>query len=118
MFSNFDGDIRPGDLRHRVEVQREVVEPGALGVDVKTWSTLGTFWARVRPLTGRELILAQQVNATLSHEVTFRNVGGIGSLSVTTQDRLKWGTHVLNIDSIVEANGYNEYYKVMCMEMM
>ena len=116
MFSNFDSDIRPGDLRHRVQVQREMVEPGPLGGDLKTWQTLGTFWARVKPLAGRELLLAQQIDATLSHEVVMRNAGGIGSLGVTSQDRLMWGDHILNIESIVEANGYNEYYRIMCVE--
>jgi len=66
--------IGAGDLRHRVTVQSLTeVSDGHDGLSSSWGDTARTrLAARVRPLAGRDLERARQVDARASHEVTLR----------------------------------------------
>lgn len=64
--------MQAGPLRHRVTIETKREERDAHGGIVEVWAPLTTVWAAVEPLQGRELFLAQQVDARLSHRVTLR----------------------------------------------
>ena len=67
----------PGSFRHRLSWQTlDQSAVNALNQPANTWTTQGTFWGRVEPLGGMELMNARQVKATTSHKVTMRAVGG------------------------------------------
>ena len=71
--------LKAGMLRHRVAIQSEVNTRDAIGGVAKTWSTDATVWANIRPLSGRELIAAQQVDSRVTHEITVREYSGLNS---------------------------------------
>lgn len=88
----------PGDLRHRVTVQRANETLGSLGNPVSTWVALyERIPALVEELSGRELWNAQQIQADLSISVKTWWVDGIKS-----KMRLIWhdrdGDRTLNIE--------------------
>jgi SPP1 family predicted phage head-tail adaptor len=64
--------MQAGPLRHRVTIETKGEERDEHGGVVETWFPVATVWASVQPLQGRELFLAQQVDARLSHRVTLR----------------------------------------------
>lgn len=65
--------MRIGRLGHRIQIQEnQYAASDAHGNPVPTWTTIATVWADVMPLSGRELLLAQQVNATTTHSVRIR----------------------------------------------
>lgn len=63
--------IRAGQMRTRVTLQRPV-ESNERGETVTTWQTYATVWAHVRPLSAREYLMAQQVQAAITHQVMIR----------------------------------------------
>lgn len=64
--------MQSGKLRFTVTLQRRVdtQEPG--GQPIHTYTDFATVKANIRPLTGREFIQAQQIQADLSTEINIR----------------------------------------------
>jgi SPP1 family predicted phage head-tail adaptor len=88
--------IRAGELRHRVEVQECIEKTDEYGGTTRAWRTIAERWALVEPLSGREQLMAQQLQATVSHRVTMRTLA-----TVRPTMRLLWGEKVLNIESAI-----------------
>jgi SPP1 family predicted phage head-tail adaptor len=103
--------IDPGQLRHRVTLMRATLAPDAAGEDRETWASVGTYWALVTPLTGRELTYARQVIATVSHRITIRNVG-----TITAANRLVFEGRTLELGSVTRVGEINEYYSILATE--
>lgn len=65
--------MRAGDLRRRVLIQQRVVTKDAFGQQLVDWiDVLSNVPAAITPLSGRELIAAQAVNAEVTHEISVR----------------------------------------------
>jgi SPP1 family predicted phage head-tail adaptor len=63
--------LAAGKLSERVTLQAPAETRGAAYSDVKkAWADVATVWAAFEPLSGRELLLAQQVNSEIT--VRFR----------------------------------------------
>lgn len=63
--------LAAGKLSHRIELQAPTESLGGQFNDVQTaWATQATVWAAKEPLSGRELLQAQQVQSEIS--VRFR----------------------------------------------
>jgi SPP1 family predicted phage head-tail adaptor len=68
--------VRSGRFRQRVQLQQLGPETfDSFSQPIVSWQTIGTYWAYVRPLQGRELVVAKQIKAELTHAVTFRWLG-------------------------------------------
>ena len=71
-----DSKFDVGKMRHRVTLQ--IPDPPAnrsnstKGKPDTVWTTIGTYWARLEPLTGRELVNAKQIKPEISHRITMR----------------------------------------------
>lgn len=63
---------RPGQLRHRVTLQRKQPAGDGQGGQDVGWTDLAEVWAAVRPLSGRDRLQAAQVQSTVTHRVTIR----------------------------------------------
>lgn len=65
--------MRAGDLRRRVLIQQRVATKDAFGQQRLDWiDVLSNVPAAITPLSGRELISAQAVNAAVTHEIAIR----------------------------------------------
>jgi head-tail adaptor len=62
---------RAGQRRHFLEIQASSESDGPDGETLRTWGVNATAWGNIRPLGGRELIEARQVDARASHGVEF-----------------------------------------------
>lgn len=98
-------------MRERIEVQSRTTTQNAYGEPVATWSTLATVWARVEPLSGRELWQAAQVRPDVSHKVTMRHYPGL-----SPKHRLKLGSRIFNIDSVLNIEERERLHQVLCKE--
>lgn len=87
----------PGKLRERVTLVR-MVDEDRDGHTKQKPTAIGSRFARVEQLGGREFREASQVVAEASHRVTVWSDSVTRSLS--TKDRLHWGNRVLEITSI------------------
>lgn len=106
--------MRAGRLRKRIDIEQQALTSDGAGGDTESWSAfVAGIYADVEPLTGRELFQAQQVNDELSHRVTVRYYPG-----VTSKMRVKYGTRVFLIESIIDPEERHRELQLMTREVV
>lgn len=115
--------MRGGQMRHRVTLQTPP-DPAALvdqdtfgqvlNTDPTKWTTVGTYWAFVRPLNAREVGIATEERGDVTHEVKMRYVGAINP----KQQLIFQGTRTLNIEQVLNVNERNKEYTLICKEVV
>jgi len=87
-----------GTLRHRITFEQETRADDGGGGSASTWANIfgiPTVWARVEPLSGREVLFGQQMQASVTHRITLRH-----KPEVTEAMRINFGGRLFNIRSI------------------
>ena len=106
--------MNPGALRHPITIEQPQLTRDTTGEAMETWVDFARVRAAIEPLAGRELFLAQQVNATLSHRVTLRYLAG-----VLPTMRVRYGTRVLLIAAPpINKNERNRELELLCTEVV
>lgn len=89
----------PGELQHRITIERDAGETtNSLGQRVRDWQPIpggSQAWAKIEPLSARELLLAQQTNTTITHRLTIRYRDGIDS-----KMRIVFGERVFFLEGV------------------
>ena len=109
--------MRIGRLRHSITVEQltsTAIAASGMQAGERTWSTtpLMTIWAGIEPLRGQQFIAAKGVQAEITHKVVLR----YSTVSITPKNRIKFGTRVFDIDSIINPDERNEHLELMCRE--
>lgn len=102
----------PGDLRWRVEIQRNdaaTVDADAYGDVVPQWVTVGVRWAKIEAKSGRrgapEIYHAEQTQAMVDYIVTLRYYEGL-----TAKHRLLWGERAVEINKLSNPDGMKVWH--------
>jgi len=103
--------INPGRLRHRVTLQSPSQVNDSYGQPIPTWNTYATVWASIEPLSGREIISAQQAQSEASLRVRLRYIEG-----VTPMHRIGYGDRTLAILSVVDPREMHAELELLCQE--
>ncbi|MFH1731833.1 MAG: phage head closure protein [Planctomycetota bacterium] len=103
-----------GQLRHRVALQAATSAQDSYGEAIKTWATVKSVWGRVEDLTGRELLLAQQVQSEATVRVTIRYPSGT---TLTSANRVVADGRTLEIVSVANPEGGRRELVLMCQEV-
>ena len=103
--------MRAGRLRHLVTIQQPTEVQDTTGQAVKSWGTYVQAWASVEPLSGREFLDAQQINAETKVRIRIRSVSGI-----TEKMRVSWDSRVYNINAILDIQERDREIHLMCSE--
>lgn len=77
---------RGGDLTERVTFQQSVSTPDGGGGSAISWQNVVTVDAQVRPLSGRERLQADQIEAAANYRITIRQ-----RTDITEAMRVSWG---------------------------
>lgn len=103
--------VRAGDFNRRVTIQSRSTTKDSFGEAQQTWSTVITCWARIEPLSGRELVLAQAINAEVTHlvEIFYRP-------TVTAAMRVVYQGRVFNIVSVIDPDTAHISLELLCSE--
>lgn len=104
-----------GGLRKRITLQRRNATLDAAGASIPSWQDVGTYWAAIAPLSGRELQAAQSVQSSITHEVTLRWLGG------TVPDptmQIVYGTRKFNINAVINQDERNRTLTLSCTEII
>ena len=96
--------VRAGDLRDRVTLQTRTIAQDAAGQPIDTWVTLFTGWAEIDSLTGRELMAAQAVQSSVTHEIHMRYRTEFANPNAVANMRAVYGTRVFNIHAALDQN--------------
>lgn len=70
-------NVAAGRLRHIVSIDRQVEVVDSNGDHLREWQNITSRRAEIKPLTGRELLLAQQVQSQVTVAITMRYLAGI-----------------------------------------
>jgi len=103
--------MRSGPLRHRVTFQNRVTTKDAFGQLTESWSDLFTVWASVEPISGRELLAAQQTLGEITHRIRTRYRDGI-----TAATRVLFNGRIFDIESSINDKEKNAYLEIMAKE--
>lgn len=108
--------ISAGELRETVRVERLTgTAKDSFGEPTATWELLFTTRARVNPLSGTDLIEAQQVRPTASLRVSMRWAEEISDLS--GDDRLVWENKILHIEGPpINVGNRDTEYSILCSD--
>ena len=103
------------DLRHKIVVgKRTIGSQDSYGSDVITYPSLGTFWAEVTAMQGRELDAAMQRWA----EARFKIRMHYNTYGIERADRIYWGTRTLDILDIEDQRGDRRWLIAYCKEFV
>ena len=105
--------MQAGKLRHVVTIQTASESQDSFGEPIKTWGSNSTAWASIQPLSGRELLTAQQYYAEATHRVIMRH-----STAITPAVRLKFGTRYLQVNSVSDRDERGEQVECICTEVV
>lgn len=105
--------MKIGKLRHRITLQEYIATRDSFGAEVEAWVDIGTVWASIEPLSGREFFAAQQVNAEVSTKITLRYRTGI-----KPEMRVLFAGRVFEIVSVINLEEKNIQLVLMCEEVL
>ena len=69
--------MKRGDLRHKLQIQQVAEAEDSFGDTVETWTKYLDVSGSLKPLRGRELFLAQQINIEAFAEATIDYRAGL-----------------------------------------
>jgi SPP1 family predicted phage head-tail adaptor len=103
------GRLTAGEIKNSILIEKRSRTPNSMGGRAETWSTLCTVWGRYRQLSGKELLLQQQVNPLISVEITIRYRS-----DVTTDNRIYYRNKYHNILSVIDLENKRCWLQLMC----
>lgn len=103
--------MRAGQLRHKVTIQQYAQSLDSSRQPVNVPTKLAEVWAAVEPLSGRELVNAQQQQPDVTHLVRIRHRD-----DVTPKMLVLHGSRKLHIESILNADERDREMHLMCRE--
>jgi len=101
-----------GKLRHRVALQSFSETVDSYGEAIATYATYATVWGSIEPLSGKELLNAQQQQAEVTIRIKIRYLS-----TVTEKDRVLFGDDVYEITSAINKDKRNEFLELLCKEV-
>ena len=106
-----DGVI--GSLRHRVSIERPQRTATDGGAAVISWTSLGSVFARIEPVGGGEVEVADRQAGRVTHKVLMRYRG-----DVLPEMRIVAGTRVLEISAALDLDGRGRWLQCHCKEKL
>jgi SPP1 family predicted phage head-tail adaptor len=103
--------MRAGLLRNRVTIQTRSESTDDFGEIDFSWSNSATVWATIEPLSGKELMNAQQAGASVSHKISMRYKSG-----VNPKDRISYDSRTFEIESVRNFRERDISLELMCRE--
>lgn len=82
--------MRSGPLRHRITLQRRVLtQDPDTGEMLPTWQNWAKPWARIEPLSARELIAAQAGQSEITARIIIRHrLGVLPTMRILYRDKV------------------------------
>jgi SPP1 family predicted phage head-tail adaptor len=103
--------VNIGKLRHRITIEQVAEAQNPDGSILETWSTYANAQASIDPVSGREYFAAQTTQADVTHRISLRYLAGI-----TPKMRVKYGSRIFDILSVININERNRELQLMCRE--
>ena len=102
-----------GDLLHRFALEMPVRTPDGAGGASLAWGLVGEVWGELRSMSGSMHLDADRLGARISHAIWLRYRPGL-----TPDLRLRLGTRVFIVRSILDHDGRQRYLECHCEELV
>lgn len=102
-----------GALRHRVTIERPLRTAEDGGTASIAWSSVGTVFARIEAVGGREIEVADGVTGRITHKVLIR-----WREDVLPEMRIVAGTRILDIRAALDSDGRRRWLRCLCEERL
>lgn len=102
--------MRIASLRHRLILEAPVRTPDGGGGASVTWQPVAELWAHVRPVSGDERLIHDQIAGRLTHQVWIRRRPG-----VIPAMRFSQGARIYEIVAVLDAPR-RTHLKCLCEE--
>ncbi len=79
---------------------------------IRAWTTSSTVWGSVQPMSGEELVNAQQVHALTTHKIKIRYIS-----TLTTEMRLLFRSRIFEIVSMMDVLERQTELELLCKEV-
>jgi SPP1 family predicted phage head-tail adaptor len=107
--------MNPGDLRHRITLQQKTKIPDGQGGYTESWADFVTVWAAIETPTGqwnwKREAEAGQLQSDLEYRIRIRFQS-----NVTPEFRVKYGSRIFSIKSVVDVNERHQELILFCSE--
>jgi SPP1 family predicted phage head-tail adaptor len=100
-----------GKMRHKVTIQRRQLVRDEGGGFAQGWADDVTIWAQVKPATATAVIIANQPQQQVTHDVKIRYRSDL-----TKKDRLTYRGRILEIEDIVNEDELGKFLRITCIE--
>lgn len=99
--------LRGGTLRHLVSVQSKSNTVDSYGQPLNTWTEVKKVWADIQAASGRELMAAQAIQATVSHMITVRYDAIFADPIAAAALRIVYGSRVFELAAPINEDERN-----------
>lgn len=103
--------LQSGALNRRITLQNRFASVDSYGQQSTIWSDQLSCWASITPLSGRELVAAQAMNAEVTHEIRIRYRPGI-----TAAMRATYQGRIFNIQAVTDVDTAHVELQLLCSE--
>ena len=101
--------MQAGKLDQRVTIQRLVEGVDDYGQPINEWQDVGSYWAAVEPLQGREFVALQAAVSEITARVRMRWVPGIHATM-----RVIHGAVTYGISAVIHVKSARRELQLMC----
>lgn len=105
-----------GKMRSRVTILQPSETRNDCNEIVKSFTSSGTAWAAVEPISGKELYKAHLISEDITYRVTMRY-----NSAITSETRLQFtegsNTKTLEISSVINKNQASTELELLCKEV-
>ena len=102
--------MRLGPLNKRITLQAPKSGRDDFGQPLTGWDDVVTVWASVEPISGRELLTAQQTLGEITHRIRTRFT------AATTANRILFGSRVFDIQSVINPREASASLEILAKE--
>lgn len=103
--------MNSGRLNRRITIQQRTAGSDSYGQPVESWIDVVSVWANVRPIKGRELLIAQSMKSEAIVNIDIRYRPGIDASM-----RINYNGRIFNIQAVIDENERHEILTLQCTE--
>lgn len=103
--------MRSGTLRHRIIIQGSTEVEDGMGGFATVWADKLEMWVAIWPLTAKERLDAMKLELQLTHKIRGRYRS-----EIMAKDRIKFGTRIFNIVSLINKDERNVQLDMLALE--
>lgn len=96
------------EARHRITISTKAEATDDIGGQTVTWTELGTYWSKIKPMSTYERVQHQTLKSEASHKFTIRYQAGLADISATTKHKI---THQSREYAIIGVKNFDKNLK-------